>query len=107
MYDIDRFGIGRVMDECLSYFGDRDSIHLSFDVDGLDPFYAPSTGTTVRGGLTFREGNFICEVLAESGKLNSMELVEINPILNSAVAAQETIEMSLSLIGSSLGQRIL
>jgi arginase len=54
MYDIDKKGIGKVMEEVQDYMAGR-SIHLSFDIDSMDPFYAPSTGTAVRGGLTFRE----------------------------------------------------
>lgn len=54
MYDIDKKGIGKVMEEVQDYMSGR-SIHLSFDIDSMDPFYAPSTGTAVRGGLTFRE----------------------------------------------------
>ena len=83
MHEIDKYGIGRVMDDALKYLEGKDNIHLSYDIDALDPFYAPSTGTAVRGGLTFREGNYICEALSESGKLTSMELVEVNPSLHS------------------------
>ena len=91
MNDIDRLGIGRVMEECLSHFSGKENLHLSYDIDALDPFYAPSTGTAVRGGLTFREGNYICEALAESGKMTSMELVEVNPSLHSDMDAKTTI----------------
>jgi hypothetical protein len=56
MYDIDKKGIGKVMEEVQDYMSGR-SIHLSYDIDSMDPFYAPSTGTAVRGGLTFREVN--------------------------------------------------
>ena len=56
MRDIDKYGIGKVMEECNDYFRDRANIHLSYDIDAMDPFFAPSTGTAVRGGLTFREG---------------------------------------------------
>ena len=56
MYDVDKHGIGGVMEEVQEYFKDRSHIHLSYDIDALDPFFAPSTGTAVRGGLTFREG---------------------------------------------------
>ena len=56
MREVDKYGIGRVMEECNDYFSHKEHIHLSYDIDALDPFYAPSTGTAVRGGLTFREG---------------------------------------------------
>eukprot|EP01035_Chromulina_nebulosa_P018570 gene18570-24294_t len=107
MYDIDKYGIGIVMDKCLDYFKDKPNIHLSFDIDALDPFYAPSTGTAVRGGLTFREGNYICETLSLSKKMTSMELVEVNPSLHSDIDAKTTIDMAMTLIGSTMGQTIL
>ena len=56
MYDIDRFGIGAVMEKCLLHLNKHDNIHLSFDIDAIDPFFAPHTGTAVTGGLTYREG---------------------------------------------------
>ena len=74
MHDVDRHGIGKVMDMALEYIGDT-PIHLSFDVDALDPMWAPSTGTPVRGGLTLREGDFICECVHETGLLVAMDLV--------------------------------
>ena len=56
MRDVDKYGIGRVMEECNDYLHNKDHIHLSYDIDCIDPFFAPATGTAVRGGLTFREG---------------------------------------------------
>ena len=106
MYDIDKIGIGKVMEQCNDYLAGR-NIHLSFDIDALDPFYAPHTGTAVRGGLTFREGVFICESLAETGRMTSMELVEVNPSLHTDINPKRTIEMGLALIGSTIGQTIL
>jgi arginase len=107
MYDIDRLGIGKVMEETNAYLADYKHLHLSYDIDALDPFFAPHTGTAVRGGLTFREGNFICEALSESGRLTSMELVEVNPSLHQDMDSKLTIDMALTLIGSTMGQRIL
>ncbi len=107
MHDIDKYGIGKIMEETLYYLSNKTSIHLSYDIDALDPVYAPSTGTSVRGGLTFREGNYVCEALAESGKMTSMELVEVNPLIRSELDASSTLDMSLSLISSAMGQRIL
>jgi arginase len=106
MHEVDKYGIGRVMDEVVEYFGDR-PLHLSYDIDALDPFYAPHTGTAVRGGLTFREGNYICEVLSKTGRLKSMELVEVNPMLNPMHDPKLTIDMAITLIGSAMGQSIL
>jgi arginase len=107
MYDIDKLGIGKVMEDTIEYFKDYDNIHLSYDIDAIDPFYAPHTGTAVRGGLTFREGNYICEALHCTNKLKSMELVEVNPSLHDSLDSKHTIEMALTLIGSTMGQTIL
>ena len=107
MYDVDRLGIGGVMQATEKHFENKSHIHLSYDVDALDPFFAPSTGTAVRGGLTFREGNFICEYLHATGKLSSMELVEVNPSLHNNVDAQLTVDVSMTIIGSATGERIL
>lgn len=68
-------GIGRVMEMALGHIGTDTPIHLSFDVDALDPQWAPSTGTPVRGGLTLREGDYIAECLHETGSLVAMDLV--------------------------------
>eukprot|EP01041_Mallomonas_annulata_P002860 gene2860-5622_t len=106
MYDVDKYGIGHIMEECKKYFSTK-NIHLSFDIDAVDPFFAPHTGTAVRGGLTFREANYICEALAETGNLTSMELVEVNPSVHNHQPSTLTLEMALTLIGSTLGQRIL
>lgn len=106
MYDVDKLGIGKVMEQVNDYMDGR-NIHLSYDIDALDPFFAPHTGTAVRGGLTFREGVFICESLAETKRLTSMELVEVNPSLHSDIDPKKTAEMGLALIGSALGQTIL
>lgn len=79
---ISRHGIGKVMDMALGWIGSDTPIHLSFDIDALDPMWAPSTGTAVRGGLTLREGDFIAECVAETGSLIALDLVEVNPSLD-------------------------
>ncbi|KIJ44281.1 hypothetical protein M422DRAFT_75327 [Sphaerobolus stellatus SS14] len=78
MHEVDKYGIGKVVDMALDHVNpDRDlPIHLSFDVDALDPSVAPSTGTPVRGGLTFREGHYICEAIYETGLLVAVDLME-------------------------------
>ncbi|KAK6070691.1 arginase [Seiridium cupressi] len=81
MFDIDKYGIGRVVEMALAHIGNDTPIHLSFDVDALDPMWAPSTGTPVRGGLTLREGDFICESVHQTGSLVAIDLVEVNPSL--------------------------
>ena len=107
MYDVDEKGIGTIMKETAEYLKSYDHIHLSYDIDSLDPFFAPHTGTAVRGGLTFREGNFICEYLHASGRLTSMELVEVNPSLHQDIDPKHTIDVALTLIGSTMGKTIL
>lgn len=106
MHDVDRLGIGRVMEETLDHIGDT-NVHLSFDIDAIDPFFAPHTGTAVTGGLTYREGNYICEALYASKKLSSMELVEVDPSLHQDLSQSHTIDTALTLIGSAMGSRIL
>ncbi|KAJ0296987.1 hypothetical protein COL922a_013994, partial [Colletotrichum nupharicola] len=106
MHDVDRHGIGRVVEMALAHIGNDTPIHLSFDVDALDPQYAPTTGTPVRGGLTLREGDFICECVHETGNLISMDLVEVNPSLD-AVGASDTIRTGCSLVRSALGDTLL
>ena len=77
MHEVDRYGIGRVVEMALDRVnpGRDKPIHLSFDVDALDPSVAPSTGTPVRGGLTFREGHYICERLWQTGLLVAVDLM--------------------------------
>ena len=101
-----RYGIGRVMEMALGHIGNDTPIHLSFDVDALDPQWAPSTGTPVRGGLTLREGDFIAECVHETGSLVAMDLVEVNPSLD-AQGASETIRAGCSLVRCALGDTLL
>ncbi len=107
MNDIDRYGIGKVMDMALGWIGSDTPIHLSFDVDALDPMWAPSTGTPVRGGLTLREGDFIAECVHETGSLVALDLVEVNPSLEEKEAAQETIRAGCSIVRCALGDTLL
>lgn len=79
-------------------------IHLSFDLDGVDPEHAPGVGTPVPGGLDFRESHLICEKLAQTGKLVGMEMVELNPVLDSQ---NRTGQLAVWLILSALGKSIL
>jgi len=106
MHDIDRHGIGKIMDAALAYIGSDTPIHLSFDVDALDPMWAPSTGTPVRGGLTLREGDFICEAVAESGCCVAVDLVEVNPRLEEG-GVGDTVRAGVSLIRCALGDTLL
>ncbi|KAI9852126.1 MAG: Arginase, catabolizes arginine to ornithine and urea [Thelocarpon superellum] len=106
MHDIDKHGIGRIMEMALGHIGNDTPIHLSFDVDALDPMWAPSTGTPVRGGLTLREGDYIAECVHETGSLVAMDLVEVNPAIDEA-GAKETIRAGCSLIRCALGDQLL
>jgi arginase len=110
MRHVDQFGIGQVVEMALERVnpGNKRPIHLSFDIDAIDPFFAPATGTTVRGGLTWREGSYICERLAETGNLVAMDLVEVNPSLGEhPEAAPQTATVAISLIKSALGDVLL
>jgi arginase len=109
MHHVDRYGIGRVVEMALDHVNpNRDlPIHLSFDVDALDPSVAPSTGTPVRGGLTFREGHYICEAISETGLLVGMDLMEVNPTLGDDAMKVQTVEIGRSLVACSLGETLL
>lgn len=106
MHDIDRHGIGKIMDMALGWIGRDTPIHLSFDIDSLDPTYAPSTGTAVRGGLTLREGDFIAEFVHETGSLIALDLVEVNPSLEEH-GASDTIRAGCSIVRCALGDTLL
>ena len=90
------------MDKVLEWLGSDTPIHLSFDIDALDPLWAPSTGTAVQDGLTLREGKVIASRLAASGNMIAMDLVEINPTIERQRAA-ETIRAGCSITLCALG----
>ncbi|MFN2594121.1 MAG: arginase [Actinomycetota bacterium] len=104
MADIDRRGIPDVMREALEVVGGPGFVHVSLDVDVCDPEIAPGVGTPVRGGLSYREAHLAMELVAESGLLTSLEVVEVNPILDHADA---TGALAVDLVASALGARIL
>ncbi|RPA71020.1 arginase [Ascobolus immersus RN42] len=113
MHDVDRHGIGKVVDMALDYLrdeeGDTGPLYLSFDVDALDPSFAAATGTPVRGGLTLREGDFICECIHETGNLVGVDLVEVNPVedRSGGAIAEETVRNAVSLVRCALGESLL
>ena len=109
MHEVDRYGIGRVVEMALDHVNPKRDrpIHLSFDVDALDPSVAPSTGTPVRGGLTFREGHYICEAVHETGLLVALDLMEVNPSLADAESVRQTVAVGCSLVRSALGETLL
>lgn len=104
MEQIDRQGLVAVMEKSLGRITrDVDGIYLSFDMDALDPRHAPGVGTPVPAGLTHREAHLICEMVAETGKLIGMDMVEVNPILD---VQNQTARLAMDLILTSLGKRI-
>ncbi|KAG0742804.1 hypothetical protein G6F57_002728 [Rhizopus arrhizus] len=109
MHHVDKYGIGKVVEMALDHINpNRDlPIHLSFDVDALDPTVAPSTGTPVRGGLTFREGHYICEAVAETGLLVAADIMEVNPALSDPDAVFQTVQVGCSLSRCCLGESLL
>jgi arginase len=105
MKEIDERGIADVMRDAIRIAGGTDAgpIHVSFDVDGVDPRFAPGVGTAVDGGLTYREAHLAMEMVAETQRLCSVDVVEINPVLD---VANRTGRLAMELILSALGKRI-
>ncbi|MDY0324021.1 MAG: arginase [Candidatus Carbobacillus sp.] len=104
MHDIDRYGMRRVMEEALDVVTQHtDGVHLSFDLDALDPLYAPGVGTPVAGGVSYREAHLAMEMMAESGVITSADFVEVNPILD---VENKTARAAVRLIGSLLGDTL-
>ena len=105
MSEIDDRGLSTCMDEALERVtAGTAGFHLSLDLDALDPRLAPGVGTPVRGGLTYREGHLVCEKAARSGGIVSLDMVELNPVLDSG---NVTADLGVGLIASALGKRIL
>ena len=104
MSDIDRIGVERAIRESLAHVAGPGFVHVSLDMDALDPDVAPGVGTPVRGGLTYREAHLALELVAEAGLAASFEVVEVNPILDRENA---TGALAVELVASALGARIL
>lgn len=105
MHEIDRLGMAKVMEEALNIATDRtDGVHLSFDLDGIDPNEAPGVGTPVAGGVTYRESHLALEMIAQANILTSAEFVEVNPILD---VENKTARVAVALMGSVFGERVL
>ncbi len=105
MHDIDRMGIQQVIEQAIDTAGKgTDGIHVSFDMDCLDPREAPGVGTPVPGGLNYREAHYALEILASTNQVTSMELVEVNPLFDHN---RHTARLGVELISSLLGKRIL
>ena len=103
MHEIDRMGMTAVMEETIAYLSHTDGVHLSLDLDGLDPHDAPGVGTPVMGGLSYRESHLAMEMLAESGMITSAEFVEVNPILDEK---NKTAIAAVALMGSLFGEKL-
>jgi arginase len=120
MADVDELGIAAVVKGALRHLGVGASgsasgsgsppLHLSFDIDACDPSIAPSTGTVVPGGLTYREAHYLCEAVAHSGALQSMDMVEVNPQLcgeGQGSRAHTTASTAAGLCASAWGKTVL
>lgn len=104
MRDIDELGMYRVVQEILRVFSTHDTLHISLDLDSCDPTFAPGVGTPVPGGLTYREAHLLMEMLADSGKVRTVDIVEVNPVLDEA---NRTANLAVELVSSLFGQRII
>ncbi|MBZ9753439.1 arginase [Deinococcus sp. HMF7604] len=104
MKEVDQLGITRIYEETLERLSGTAGLHVSFDADALDPTVCPGVGTPVPGGLTYREGHLLMELLSESGRVTSMDIVEVNPILD---VHNQTAEVMVGMAASLMGQRIL
>ena len=104
MKEVDQLGMTRIAAETLERLSGVTHLHVSFDADALDPTVAPGVGTPVPGGLTYREGHLLMELLAESGRVTSLDLVEVNPILD---VRNQTARVMVEMAASLLGQRIM
>jgi len=105
MRELDERGMSAVMDEAM-WWASRHTVgfHVSMDMDFVDPYYAPGVGTPVQGGPTYRESHLAMEKIADSGKLLSFELAEVNPVLDTA---NRTAELGVELISSAFGKKIM
>ena len=104
MSELDRIGVERAIRESLAIVAGPGFVHVSLDLDVLDPEVAPGVGTPVRGGLSYREAHLALELVAESGLMGSLDLVEVNPILD---RENETAQLAVGLAASAFGATIL
>ena len=105
MREIDERGLHIVMAEAILLASEEtDGFHLSLDMDAVDPREAPGVGTPIKGGITYREAHLIMELVCDSGLMRSMEVVEVNPVIDEA---NRTADLAVELVTSALGKRIL
>lgn len=104
MRAIDELGMREVMVQALAGIDENTHLHVSFDVDFLDPQFAPGVGTTVQGGPTYREAQLCMEMIADCGRIGSLDIVELNPALD---VRNRTAELAVALVESIFGKSIL
>lgn len=105
MHEIDRYGMPYVIEKAIGVASDgTDGIHVSFDVDCMDPVHAIGTGTRVAGGMTYRESHFCLEMIAQTNKVVSAEFVEVNPLID---MKNQTAKDTVALIGSLMGEWLI
>jgi len=105
MSELDERGMPDVVAEAVDIASlNTAGLHVTMDMDFIDPFYAPGVGTPERGGATYREGHFAMEKIADSGRVLSVELTEVNPVFDTA---NQTALLAVELILSALGKKIL
>lgn len=106
MHEIDKYGMTAVMEKAIAHLkgNDVDGVHLSLDLDALDPLYTPGVGTPVAGGVSYRESHLAMEILEESKLITSAEFVEVNPILDKK---NKTADVAVGLMGSLFGEKLL
>jgi len=105
MKDIDRQGIASIVEQAVNLAGNGTAgVHVSFDLDVCDPMIAPGVGTPVKGGLNYREAHMVMEIVADSGLLTSLDMVEVNPTLD---VQNTTAQLGTELVLSALGMKII
>ena len=107
MHEIDKMGMNAVIEDAIHYLKEErqtDAVHLSLDLDGIDPIYTPGVGTPVPGGISYRESHLAMEMLFDAGIITSAEFVEVNPILDEK---NRTADVAVALIGSLFGEKLL
>jgi len=104
MRAIDEKGMAEVVREALAELRGVEAIHVSFDMDAIDPSVAPGVGTLVPGGLSYREAHLLMEMLADDGRVRSLDIVEVNPILDER---NRTAQIAVEMVASLLGQKII
>ena len=99
---IDEVGMKRAMEEALDGIDENTHLHVSFDVDFLDPSIAPGVGTTVPGGPNYREAQLVMEMIADSGRMGSLDIMELNPVIDTRnLTAEVAVDLVESLFGKS------